>query len=63
METILKNLEADIEKVRQYLKELRETKSLSVTDKVFSVGVYETMLDQLIAQRKEVKEYIEGVKK
>lgn len=63
METILKNLEADIEKVRQYLKELRETKNLSVTDRVFSITVYETMLDQLIAQRKEVKEYIEEAKK
>lgn len=63
METILKNLEADIATVEQYLKELRAGKARSTSTALAKIRVYEGVLFQLMQQRREVKKYIEEAKK
>jgi hypothetical protein len=59
---ILQNIEHDIATVEGYLKRLRASKRYN-TQAGFAIAVYEDILDTLMDQRRQVKEYIEEADK
>lgn len=62
MNEILQNIERDIETVRGCLKKWRAKKQRS-SDDIRAIRIYEDMLLELLALRRELKDYIEEVYK